>query len=198
MARPKVDKGAEATLKKLLAAAVAEFGRAGYRAVRLDDIAKRVGITRQSLLYHWPNKECLYRAVIHKVFLDLGVALSGAMVVKGNFAQRLDALVDHFVGFVGTHEAVAPLVLREMLDGVGPGHQVLLGEVAPVLDEVEKFLRSSGRGRMRARLPVRGVMMQVVSSVLLRAAAGDLAKPLWGHRDVTRELTRLLVLEGGK
>lgn len=195
MGRPKLKDVDVATTDRLLAAAEAEFGRAGFHAARLEDIARQAGITRSSLLYHWPSKDALYGAVVHAAFARLGEALRLAMARGGDFDERLDALVGGFLEFLAARPALPALLLREVLDGQGPGHRLLLSEVAPVLSVVERFVRAAGRGRLRARLPVRAAVMQLVSSALLRAAAGDLAGPLWGPKDMTRELARLLVLE---
>ena len=195
MARPKRSEIDVATTERLLAAAEVGFGRAGFDAARLEDIAAGAGIAFSSLLYHGVSKDALYEAVVHAVFVRLGGALAAAMSVDGTFDERLDALVNGFLEFLAGHPAVSPLLLREVLSGEGPGHRLLLSEVAPVLEEVERFLRAAGRGRMRDGLPVRAALMQIVSSGLLRAAAGELAPALWGPKDMTRELARLLVLE---
>lgn len=198
MSRPRAKKGERPTQKRLLQAALREFGERGFKVARLEDVARRVGVTRQSLLYHWPSKRALYQAAVQTMFFDLGVELSKAMVVKGDFETKLDALVKGFMDYLSVKEWAAPLLIRELVDGTGPGHALLIGEVDPIFDQVEGFLRTVGKGKIRARLPLRAVLMQVVSSILLRAAARDLGDELWGNRDCTRELTRLMVLEESK
>lgn len=195
MARPRKSSIDVATTARLLAAAEREFGRVGFHAARLEDIAAAAGITRSSLLYHWASKDALYGAVVHAAFRRLANALAGAAGVLGAFEERLDALVDGYLSFLEAHPGLPALLLREVLDGAGPGHELLLREVAPVLEQVERFIRAAGRGRLRERLPVRGALMQIASSALVRAAAGDLAGPLWGEPDRTRELARKLVLK---
>lgn len=194
MGRPRADSIDVATRDRLMASAEREFGRRGFAAARLEDIAAGAGITRSSLLYHHASKGALYAAVVHAAFARLGLALSEAMGRGDSFEERLDALVARFLEFLGQHPALPPLLLRELVDGRGPGHDLLLREVKPVLDRVEAFVKQHGKGRVRARLPVRGAVMQVVSGALMRASAGDLAEPLWGP-EKTRALARLLVLE---
>ena len=88
------------------------------------------------------------------------------------------------------------MLVRELVDGRGPGRAILVEEVAPLLDRVERFLRLEGRGRLRPGLPVRAAVMQVVSAVLLRSAAGGLREALWGRGDHAVELARGLFLDG--
>lgn len=198
MGRPSATRKERATQERLLQSALIEFGERGFQAARLEDIGRRVGVRRSSLLYHWPSKRALYQATVQTLFYDLSVELSKAMVVQGTFEAKLDALVQYFADYLDVKRWAAPLLIREVMDGTGPGHALLVEEVGPLFGQVEKFLRTIGKGKIRPRLPVRAVLMQVVSSVLLRSAARDLAADLWGPKDVTRELTRLLVLEESK
>jgi hypothetical protein len=89
---------------------------------------------------------------------------------------------------------MAPLLLREVLDGRGPGHALLLEEVAPLLDRVERFVTREGRSRVNRRLPVRAALMHLVAASLVHRSAGGLREPLWGKADRTEAIARMLLL----
>ena len=86
------------------------------------------------------------------------------------------------------HHLLGPYLLQ------GPGRDILLRQVVPLLGLVETFLTVEGRGRLRPGLPVRAAIMQTVSDILLTSAAGSLREPLWGERDHAWSLARLLFL----
>ena len=195
MARPKLKADAVATTERLLDAAEAEFGAKGFDRTRLQDIAKRVGISRPSLLYHFESKQVLYAAVVHKAFASLGEALLGAFANKSTFAERIDRIVGLFNEFLESHPAMASLILRELVDGRGPGREMLLEAGVPVLDQVEAFAKGEGRVEVRG-VPVRVALMQLVAGTLLRATAGPLLEPLWGDdKDYSRAIARVLFVE---
>ncbi|HEY1405373.1 MAG TPA: TetR/AcrR family transcriptional regulator, partial [Spirochaetota bacterium] len=53
---------------KILHAAIKEFSIAGFHGARIDAIAKRSGINKAMIYYHFRNKEGLYRAIIEHLF----------------------------------------------------------------------------------------------------------------------------------
>jgi AcrR family transcriptional regulator len=195
MGRPPANAAAPATAERLLDAAEQAFATQGYGGARLEDIAAAAGIRRPSLLYHYPSKDALYAAVVRRTFARLGRALSDAMARDVGFDGRLAAVVRGYADFIADNPGMAQILLRELLDAQGPGQELLLGEVAPLLDVVERFVRIEGRGSLRRGVPVRAAILQVASGIILRSAAGELQEPLWGAEDHAWTLARVLFFE---
>lgn len=196
MARPKRVEQATPTADRLVSAAEVEFSRMGYEAARLKDIAEAAGISRPSLLYHFKTKHELYCAVIRNVFDDLGAVLRQGLGVKGQFTVRLDAVLVRFTRFLTERPTAARLVLREVLDGRGPGHDLLLEAGLPLLHMVERFIRDKGSGSVRTDVPVKDALLQIVAGAFVKAASGPLEKKLWGEVDRTPDIARVLFLGG--
>jgi len=194
MGRPPAS-AALATPERRLDAAEQAFAGAGFGAARLEDIAATAGIRRPSLLYHYPSKDSLYAAVVHRAFARLGAVLADAMTRQVSFAERLADVCHGFTRFLGEHPAVAHLLVRELVEQDGPGRELLLGAVAPLLDVVERFVAREGRGLIRDHLPIRAAILQVASGIVLRTASGSLRDPLWGPVDHAWTLARVLFFE---
>jgi AcrR family transcriptional regulator len=184
-----------ATIDRLVSAATAEFARRGFEGARLHDIAEGAGITRPSLLYHFPSKQGLYEAVVQRVFSALGAVLLEAIAGDAPFQARLDDVVRRLDLFFVQRPEVATLMLRELLDAQGPGHALMREFGLPILDRTERFVRDAGQGVVRADLPVRAALMQIFSGVLMESAAGPLREPFWGKAKSTRALARILFLK---
>ena len=187
MPRPRADAHAVPTPERLLRAALPHFADAGYQAARLEDIAAQAGVRRASLLYHYSDKDSLYAGVVRRAFGELREALAGAMSAEGD--DPVAALVLSYRGFLDGRPEVARLILREVLDGRGPGREILAAEVAPLRELVAEYL-GAGRG-------LGGAVMMVATNILVRAAAGELRAPLWGEDDRDVEWARRLLEEGG-
>lgn len=192
MGRPLASADALATPERLLDAAEQGFARMGFGATRLEDIAAAAGIRRPSLLYHYESKGSLYAAVVRRTFARLGAALMEAMARRVEFAERLDGVVDTYARFLAEHPAHAQILVRELLDAEGPGREILLDAVVPLLDVLERFVRVEGHGLVRPDLPVRAAILQCASGIVLRSAAGALQGPLWGPVDHAGSLARVL------
>lgn len=195
MGRPLSSTVRVATPTRLLDAAEASFAASGYNGAKLADIARTAGIRRSSLLYHFESKQALYTAVVERVFGDLGAALMTVMDGEEVFEARVRGLVRTFVDFLDARPTLAPVLLRDMLDGHGPGRAILMRQVVPLLDVVERFLRNEGGDKLRPGLPLRAALMRVVADILLRSAAGDFRQPMWGPTDHAWELTEILLFD---
>lgn len=195
MGRPLASANATATPERILDAARAEFAAAGFAQAKLADIAARAGITRPSLLYHFATKEELYATAVERCFGHLALALTRTMTQAAPFVDRLRATLDRYLEFIEGEPDVARIVLRELVDGAGPGAEILLHQVAPLVDLVERFVRVQGQGVVRAGIPVRAAILQIATDAMVRAAAGELRVPLWGPGDHTRVLAERLLLE---
>jgi AcrR family transcriptional regulator len=182
MGRPRAEEVTTSTRDRLLEAAEQEFADVGFEAAKLADIAARAGIRRPSLLYHFKTKEDLYAATVERAFTQLGVALQATMSAAGDFEARLLATVAGYARFVADHPNVARIVLRETLHGLGPGAEIVLRQMVPIVDAVEDFVCTQGQ-RAPGTPPVRAAILALASALIVRSAAGGLREPLWRDED---------------
>jgi AcrR family transcriptional regulator len=82
--------------RQILDAALAVFAERGLAAARLDDIAKRAGLSKGTIYLYFPNKEELFREVIRNsviAFIERGEARLEAL---GDPLQALDAWMEGY------------------------------------------------------------------------------------------------------
>ncbi len=88
--------------EQIRAAAAQLFARHGYEGTSLQDIAERVGVTKQTLLYHYPSKDALRRAVLERVFSHWRERLPQMLEAVTSGHGRFDALTRELVRFFET------------------------------------------------------------------------------------------------
>lgn len=199
MGRPLTIAGAASTRERLLRSATAAFAADGFARATLADIARAAGISRPSLLHHFPSKEALYDEVVAQVFDALGRDVGEAFAQGGaGWEGRLRGMCDAYGRHLAAHPDHARLVARELVGGEGPGAALIRSRALPLLDTVVSWVTS---GPVRPGLPVRHALLWVISDGLLAAAAhrgeGSLGAELWGQPDPDRTwaLARTLFLD---
>jgi AcrR family transcriptional regulator len=100
---------------EILAAALACFAERGFAATRLEDVARRAGVTKGTLYLYFPNKEELFKAVVRQTILP-NIAQGEALVAAASepALALLRRLLENWLSFHGTPASAIPkLVLAE-------------------------------------------------------------------------------------
>ena len=192
MGRPRKEEITEATTDRILDAAQNHFSVKGFEGARLQDIAKDAGITRPSLLYHFPAKEVLYEAVVDRSFSQLLQAFEGLEVDGTTIPEIVDGVVVAYLRFLETHPHISGIVIRELLGKGGRGKEVVIERLVPVLDWLEALHISIGKEVMPVDFPIRAAVLQLGSDAMFQSATGELRDQLWGKETRTRELAQII------
>lgn len=86
----------DARPQEILTAALASFAERGFAATRLDELARRAGVTKGTLYLYFPNKAELFKAVVRQALVPS--------------LERAEALLD-------AADGPAAILLDEMLRG---------------------------------------------------------------------------------
>jgi len=100
MRRTKED--AEETRRALLDAALRVFGRDGYGAARLDDIAKEAGVTRGAIAHHFGGKAEMWTALSARRSAIIINVATRAAELGGSPTERLRNLMAALAGELET------------------------------------------------------------------------------------------------
>jgi AcrR family transcriptional regulator len=68
---PRWQRRKDARPSEILAAALEEFVEHGYAATKLEDVARRAGITKGTLYLYFESKDALFRAVVRETIVPL-------------------------------------------------------------------------------------------------------------------------------
>ena len=104
---------AQRTRRQILAAAELRFAAAGFEKTRLEDVAEDIGMVGSAILYHFPDKRDLYRAVLDELFSGLLAAVAQAASGSTPLGERIEAAVRAAVRAVAARPAIASIALRE-------------------------------------------------------------------------------------
>ena len=105
----------EARPSEILAAALALFAEHGFAATRLEDVARRAGVSKGTIYLYFPTKEALFRAVIRQGLVPNIAAMEAlAAAHAGSAAALLTEIAARLLAITESDLAVIPrLVLTE-------------------------------------------------------------------------------------
>lgn len=116
MRQPKWQRRAEERPREICAAALDVFAEKGFAAARLDEIARRAGVSKGTLYLYFTDKEELFRAVVREtVAPNVAAIREGVMAADLPFAQAVEMLLARFVDMAERVPigAVAKIVIGE-------------------------------------------------------------------------------------
>ncbi len=148
-----VERTKRATADRILVVAMAEFGTRGYEATSLDDLARTLGIRKQTILYWYPSKELLLEAVVDRCAQEVTRRLERGLAQAGEGFDRVEAIVRVMFRLAARHPTMLGF-LREVTRLGPPASSRLLTQLQPLVDRAAGYLEDEmDAGRMRRHDP---------------------------------------------
>jgi AcrR family transcriptional regulator len=106
-------------------AAVKAFSRNGYRGTNLGEVASELGVTRQAIYYHYPNKHALLFEMFHLFFEDLRAAIEEVRDAETEPVVRFEKMLRAHVLRVIASSDLTSIFTREF-ESLDPDKQKLV------------------------------------------------------------------------
>ena len=116
MRQPKWQRRAEDRPREICTAALEVFSEKGFAAARLDEIARRAGVSKGTLYLYFKDKEDLFRAVVRDTMApNIGAIATAAATAEAPFADIVRMLLPNFADIAGRVPVggVAKMVIGE-------------------------------------------------------------------------------------
>ena len=141
------------TADRILGAAMDAFGTRGYDGTSLDDLARELGIRKQTILYWYPSKEALLEAVVDRCAEEVAHRLVRGLEQADDGFGRVEAMVRAMFRLAARHPSMLGF-LREVTRLGPPASSRLLAHLSPLIDRASAFLEAEmDAGRMRRHDP---------------------------------------------
>ncbi|MES2129777.1 MAG: TetR/AcrR family transcriptional regulator [Pseudomonadota bacterium] len=114
--KPRWERRKDARPQELLSAALDLFVERGYASTRLEDVARRAGVSKGTLYLYFTNKEELFKAVVRESIVPaIGAAEDIIAEYQGNSADLLREVLSGWWERVGETPAsgIVKLVMAE-------------------------------------------------------------------------------------
>ena len=128
--------------QRILEAADALFGVAGYEATSMREVADKADVNKALVFYYFRSKERLFEQVLQRYYDSHKAALAAAMVGDDGLCNRLHRMVDAYLDFMGANVGYARLVQGQLagdgahLDVITRNMEMLQASIAQSLGGV--------------------------------------------------------------
>jgi TetR/AcrR family transcriptional regulator len=158
--------GGTRTKEKVLGAAVRLFGGDGYDATSLDDVARAVGVRKQTLLYYFPAKADLFAAAAAEAAGVVYAELDGALQAHDpGGLERLPVFIDAMSDLARRRPEVLEMI-REVARSGPPVSDRVAKALRPLVDSAAEWLeRGMDEGLVRRQDP-RIALLTIYSAVM--------------------------------
>lgn len=193
MKKPKWTRRSEDRPKEICAAALEVFAEKGFAAAKLDEIARRAGVSKGTLYLYFEDKADLFRAVVRSAVSPNLDAIQGAVAALDvPFASLYPMLLARFAEMTGRVPigAVAKMVIgesRNFPELAKVWHDEVVGKAVETITALVE--RAQERGEVRpgeARLYAFSMMAPLVMGVLWQ----EILQPAGGAPLDMEELAR--------
>ena len=176
------------TRGRVIDAALVSFADRGFEATSLDALAANLGVTKQTILYHFGSKDALLAAVIDRSAAELADALERALAKAGPGFLRVEALVKATFRLAARRPELLGL-LREVSRLGPPATTQLMEALDPLIERARAFLEAEmDAGTMRRQDP-RLLLLSSYSTVIGVATEVEVLRAV-GVEPTARSLVR--------
>jgi TetR/AcrR family transcriptional regulator len=105
----------DVTRRRILQAATTEFSAKGLAGARVDEIARRAGVSKRMLYHYFGNKEALWLAVLEQAYLHIRSEERGLDVGRLSPVEGMRRLIAFTIAYDSAHPEFISLLLSENL-----------------------------------------------------------------------------------
>jgi TetR/AcrR family transcriptional regulator len=147
------------TKESLLNAAAELIARSGYEGTTTEAIARRAGVNKAMISYHFGGKRGLYGALLSSILMAIGSRLEAVQAWEAPPEQRLAAFIAAFREMIRIQPVAPQIMLREAVSGGRYVDKKLLPHFLRAFAVLQDILEQGVReGKFR---PVNPVLTQV-------------------------------------
>ena len=147
--------------------AIDAIAEVGFAKASVDQIAKRAGVSKGVITYHFPNKEEIVDAIIEKVMAAGRIYMEPRIMAETSAAGRLRAYIESDLEFIGAYrKSLIALVEIAMSARRADGSLVIGPEsLAQRAANLEELLRAGQRSGEFRRFNTRVMALTILQAI---------------------------------
>jgi AcrR family transcriptional regulator len=158
------------TREAVFAAAATLFSSHGFDGVAMDDIARRAGVNKAMIYYHFADKLALYRAIVSEGLQAMSETVAAIASSTEAPPHKLDRFIAAFVGMTEDRPWMPAMMLREIAEGAPRLDPQTMGHMRGVIAGFAAILKQGqDQGVFRQVHPILAYEF-IVGPIIINAA----------------------------
>jgi AcrR family transcriptional regulator len=127
--------------EQIITAAVDEFYEFGYGGARVDNIARKSGLNKAMIYYHFKSKENLYFEVLQKIFSNIELKIKPQVFSIIGIGGKLKALIDAYADVFIENPKFPKIIFTEIASGANNLKDIIREKVLPLNVLLQSLLK---------------------------------------------------------
>jgi AcrR family transcriptional regulator len=147
--------------------AVEAIAELGFAKASVDQIARRVGVSKGVITYHFPNKEEIVDAIIEKAVSAGRAYIEPRITAETSAAGRLRAYIESHLEFMDAHRKLLIALLEIAMNARRADGSLVIGPAARAerVLGLEELLRAGQRSGEFRRFATRVMALTIIQAI---------------------------------
>ncbi len=138
----------QASVERILSAALEIFAESGFEGARIDEIAARAAVNKAMIYYRIGDKRALYARVLHDVFSDTATRLTQRVARAQTPVKKLKAYIRSMTATFEQHPLLPPIMMREFASGGRNFPETVTDDMLRILDTVSDIVKQGHKKKV--------------------------------------------------
>ncbi len=154
--------------EKIFKASIEEFSEHGFDGGRVDRIAKRAGINKAMIYYHYKSKELLYEGLIKQITGDIYNSISSVSVTGESSMEKIFSIITAYTDYISSLDRkIFKMILREIAAGGMYFKKVAIPNlVVPAFSLIEPIVKKGIKNGEIRDINIRYTFLQTIGGII--------------------------------
>jgi AcrR family transcriptional regulator len=135
----------QATVERILFAALEIFADSGFEGARIDEIADRAAVNKAMIYYHIGDKNALYTRVLHEVFGDTAIRMADNVNRCAAPVEKMRAYIRSIGQTLEKHPHLPRIMMWELASGGLHLPEIVAQDLASIIGLIRSIIRQGHR-----------------------------------------------------
>ncbi len=189
--------------QKIIDTAEKLFAEKGFHSVSLNQIAQAAGISKSLILYHFTDKDSLYKSVIERVVSYLQENLLKILSTSLQPDKKIAFFIEEYFNLLESREASLHILVREMSNLETPITKYLFSNLRNLVNAISSVIEKGIKQKIfkevdpeQTAISLLGIMNAHIAARIIGSGNKQIVAPEQHNIQQTSEICKTIFFKG--